>query len=128
MNRATMIWTILMIAGGGFLVVRAAQTGMGSVYVQPVEQTATDDETVITTYETVDPKLRDEAGVTFSWARTLGVWCAALLTLCIFSFLYGDNAFYKVAESIFVGVSAAYAMVVAFWNELVVAGFRDGKP
>lgn len=37
-----------------------------------------------------------------------GVWVAALLTLCIFSFLYRDNPFYKFAEHLFVGVSAGY--------------------
>ena len=36
------------------------------------------------------------------------VWVAALLTLAIYSFLYKDNPFYKVAEYIFVGVSAGY--------------------
>lgn len=47
------------------------------------------------------------------------VWCAALLTLMIFSFLYRDNAFYKFAEHLFVGVSAAYWMVQAFWQDMV---------
>ena len=39
--------------------------------------------------------------------------------MCVFSFLYRDNPFYKLAESIFVGISAAYWMVVAFWDVLV---------
>ncbi|MFC1851042.1 hypothetical protein ACFL27_12685 [candidate division CSSED10-310 bacterium] len=38
----------------------------------------------------------------------VGVWVAAFLTLCIFSFLYKDNPFYKFAEHLFVGVSAGY--------------------
>ena len=38
---------------------------------------------------------------TFIWT-TLG----AFLTLCIFSFLYRDNVFYKIAEHLVVGVSA----------------------
>ncbi|MEZ4397200.1 MAG: hypothetical protein R3C71_09840 [Candidatus Krumholzibacteriia bacterium] len=50
--------------------------------------------------------------------ESLGVWCAALLTLAIFSFLYKDNPFYKFAEHLFTGVSAAYWMVVAFWNQV----------
>ena len=37
----------------------------------------------------------------------------------IFSFLYRDNPFYKVAESVLVGVSAAYWMVVGFWDVIV---------
>jgi len=51
-------------------------------------------------------------------AETLGIWFAALLTLAIFSFLYKDNPFYKFAEHLFTGVSAAYWMVVAFWVQV----------
>lgn len=47
------------------------------------------------------------------------VWLGAILTLCIFSFLYKDNPFYKFAEHLFVGVSAAYWMVQGIWNTLV---------
>ncbi|MDP8221929.1 MAG: hypothetical protein P9L99_01100 [Candidatus Lernaella stagnicola] len=46
-------------------------------------------------------------------------WFAAFLTLCILSFLYDDNPFYKFAEHLFVGVSAAYWMVVGFWTVIV---------
>lgn len=42
------------------------------------------------------------------------VWIAAMLTLAIFSFLYRDNPFYKLAEHLFVGVSTGYLVVVAF--------------
>lgn len=45
-----------------------------------------------------------------------GVWVAALLTLFIFSFLYKDNPLYKFAEHLFVGVSAAYYVVLNFWT------------
>jgi len=46
------------------------------------------------------------------------VWIGALLTLAIFSFLYRDNPFYKVAEHIFVGVSNGYA--VTFYYHLIL--------
>src|SRR5262249_31286536 len=49
----------------------------------------------------------------------LGVWVAALLTLCIFSFLYKDNPFYKFPEHVFVGVSAGYYIVLNFWTVIV---------
>ncbi|TPW17297.1 MAG: hypothetical protein FD129_436, partial [bacterium] len=49
----------------------------------------------------------------------LALWVGALLTLMIFSFLYKDNPFYKFAEHLFVGVSAAYWMSTAFWNTLM---------
>lgn len=49
-------------------------------------------------------------------SHDLGVWVAALLTLCIFSFLYKDNPLYKFAEHLFVGVSAGYYLVLNFWT------------
>ena len=42
----------------------------------------------------------------------IGTWVAALLTLCIFSFLYRDNPFYRFAEHLFVGVSVGYGIVL----------------
>lgn len=56
------------------------------------------------------------------------LWMAALLTLMIYSFLYKDNPFYKFAEHLFVGVSAAYAMILAFWNTLVPNCFGEISP
>ena len=46
----------------------------------------------------------------------LGVWIAAALTLCIFSFLYKDNPFYKFAEHLFVGLAAGYGCVIIAKN------------
>lgn len=46
----------------------------------------------------------------------LGTWVAALLTLCILSFLYRDNPLYKFAEHLFVGVSAGYYIVLNYWT------------
>ena len=47
------------------------------------------------------------------------VWLAALLTLCVFSFLYKDNPFYRFAEHLFVGVSAGYYIVLYFWTVIM---------
>jgi hypothetical protein len=57
----------------------------------------------------------------------LGIWIAALLTLALYSFLYKDNPVYKMAEHIFVGVSAGYwlarsyrdVVLPNFWNPLL---------
>jgi hypothetical protein len=49
----------------------------------------------------------------------IGIWLAAFLTLAIFSFLYHDNPVYKLAEHIFVGISAGYGVVIT-WHEAVV--------
>jgi hypothetical protein len=57
--------------------------------------------------------------LTSELAGSIGLWIGGLLTLMIFSFLYRDNPFYKFAEHLFVGVSAAYWMVVGFWSTLV---------
>jgi len=57
--------------------------------------------------------------VVFSLSHTIGIWAAALLTLFVLSFLINDNPLYKIAESMFVGISAAYWMVVGFWDTLI---------
>ena len=49
----------------------------------------------------------------------IGIWVAALLTLCIYSFLYKDNPFYKIAEHIFVGVSAGYGIAYTYHKGLI---------
>lgn len=129
MSREVFWSTVLLIAGGlGLAVVQVARLGeTGTVYVKTVEKSATiaasDDEPEQTAqwiaYQQVEPRNRDEPGVSLSWPRSIGLWLAAFCTLAIFSFLAGDNPAYKLAEAIFVGVSAAYAMVVGFWDTLV---------
>ena len=47
-----------------------------------------------------------------------GVWIAAFLTLCIFSFLYKDNPFYKFAEHLVVGISAGYWTAILWTTNL----------
>jgi len=48
----------------------------------------------------------------------IGVWLLVLMTLCILSYLYGDNPFYKVAEHLFVGVSAGYVFALTWWDQI----------
>jgi hypothetical protein len=55
----------------------------------------------------------------FSDNQNLGKWVAAALTLFALSFLYGDNPFYRFTEHVFVGVTAAYWMVLGFWSTIV---------
>lgn len=47
-----------------------------------------------------------------------GTWLAAFFTLGIISFLYKDNPWYKISESIFVGISAGYWFTISFWDNL----------
>jgi hypothetical protein len=53
---------------------------------------------------------------------TVGIWLAALLTLCTLSFLYKDNPFYRFAESLFIGVSvgfgAASVVIYTFYDDI----------
>lgn len=119
----TMVWALIAAAGLAFLTWRAMSYGAGTVYVKEVPilaEPGTPNERVVDQTTTRIPAtvVEEEQGH-LSWPRTFGVWVAAILTLCIFSFLFGDNVFYKLAESIFVGVSAAYAMVVAFWTAVM---------
>ena len=51
--------------------------------------------------------------------QVFGIWLGALCTLAIWSFLYKDNPFYKFAEQIFVGVSAAYWFVYTIYQILI---------
>jgi len=44
---------------------------------------------------------------------------AGLLTLAIFSFLYRDNPIYKMAESLLIGVSIGYFLVITWTNSLM---------
>lgn len=43
---------------------------------------------------------------------------AAFLTLCIFSFLYKDNPFYRFAEHLVVGISAGYWIAILYHTSL----------
>ena len=47
--------------------------------------------------------------------ETLGIWIAAVLTLCIYSFLYRDNPFYRFAEHLLVGMSVGYIIVITIY-------------
>ena len=53
-----------------------------------------------------------------AFSTILGAWIAAFLTLGILSYLYRDNPFYKIAEHVFVGVSAAYWAATFYWTQI----------
>ncbi len=54
-----------------------------------------------------------------SVAAVWGVWIAAILTICIYSFLYKDNPLYKFAESLFVGLGAAYFLSLLYHETIM---------
>jgi len=59
------------------------------------------------------------------------IWISGLLTLCIFSFLYKDNPFYKFAEHLFVGVANGYFLTFTVHRVLIpnlfTPLFREGR-
>lgn len=140
----------LVVAAILFLVYRAAFTtpGMSRIYVvdRPVTVTQTapdggatefswtvEDEVPLRTAVESQRAIAAGAAPTagsprLSMSRTIGTWIAAFLTLAIFSFLWRDNPLYKLAEAIFIGVSAGYWMVVGFWSVLVPNLFAKLAP
>ncbi len=58
------------------------------------------------------------AGLSSSNAALIGTWVAALLTLAVFSYLVGDNPIFRLAEHLFIGVSAGYASALT-WNAIL---------
>jgi hypothetical protein len=109
MKRETLIWLILLLAAGVYIVVRLVTTGMGIAYEERING------------EVFPANAWDALAGNgqVSLARSIGVWVAALGTLFILSFAYKDSPLYKIAESTFVGVSAAYWMVVGFWSTII---------
>jgi len=54
----------------------------------------------------------------------LQIWIIAFFTLALFSFLYKDNPFYKIAEHIFAGLSAGY-YVGLIWHSVIIQQMID---
>lgn len=108
-SREKLIWGVLLALAVVWIAYRTATHGMGYEYVEYSGE------------QFVEATFADHAAGTamFSLSRTIGTWVAALMTLAIFSFLYKDNPCYKFAEAVFVGVSAAYYMVISFWTVIV---------
>lgn len=119
MNRSTAIWTAVFLLGLAALVGRAAVTGAGSRYIREIPVKSADGKLLWNRYEAAPPKALGEPGVSWSGPRTFGLWLSALLTLATFSLLYGDNPFFKVAQSLVVGVAAGFAVVTGVWTMLV---------
>ncbi len=135
-------WTIIIAVIVVLIGIRLSiGQGMGKVYVERVDKivevaavaasdahAATPAQTIKwTQYNGVDPKIyyaaqaKDPAQtvVSLSWPRTFGLWLGAFFTLAIFSFMYRDNPGYRFAEAVIIGVSAAYWMVIGFWDVVV---------
>ena len=51
-----------------------------------------------------------------SLPELVGAGLGLVFTLFVFSYIFGDNALFRIAMSIFVGVASAFAGVVAWYN------------
>ncbi len=138
MSGPTRTWAIIIAVIIALVGIRMSiGQGMGRVYSQRLDQrvevpanekTGTAATTVTwTEWHVVQPKIYEAAQladakqtqVAFSWSDTIGLWIGAFFTLAVFSFLYRDNAGYRLAEAVIIGVSAAYWGVIGFWDTLV---------
>ena len=125
MRRETTIWAAVFLVGAVALFGRSVltETGMGREYVQEVPMAGGQwnqyDSATYREYAQAVAADPTQIEYRFSLPRSFGLWIAAFFTLAVMSFMYRDNPFYKVAESVLVGVSAAYWMVVGFWDVLV---------
>ena len=54
--------------------------------------------------------------MTVETPELIGAWLSIFLTLCILSYLYGDNPLYKVAEHLFLGVSIGIGVVQQYYG------------
>jgi hypothetical protein len=66
-----------------------------------------------------------------SSAVMIGAWVAVGFSLCMYSFLYKDNPFFKFGEHVFVGVSVGYLLTITYYqvmtNKLYVPMTQQGK-
>ncbi|MBD3233771.1 MAG: hypothetical protein GF315_08620 [candidate division Zixibacteria bacterium] len=54
-----------------------------------------------------------------TWIEFVQIWIIAFFTISLFSFLYKDNPFYRIAEHIFAGLSAGY-YVGLVWHAVIL--------
>lgn len=52
------------------------------------------------------------------------IWIIAFFTLALFSFMYKDNPFYRIAEHIFAGLTAGY-QVGLIWDTIIIQQLWD---
>ncbi|MEE8404635.1 MAG: hypothetical protein V3S17_04525 [candidate division Zixibacteria bacterium] len=59
-----------------------------------------------------------------SGIEILQIWIIAFFTLALFSFLYKDNPFYRLAENIFAGLTTGY-QVGLIWDTVIIQKVWD---
>jgi len=90
---------------------------------------------VLILFASVNISLLINGDLQMDW-EGLGIMVAAGLTLALYSFLYKDNPFFKMAENLFVGVAAAYVfgqywyptIYGEIWVRLIDLSQGEGDP
>ena len=101
----------------GLLLLRSAFTGTGVIKIGPQTVIVNGQEKVREVVVDRSTPLSDTVHI--HWKRTVGLWVAGFCTLAVLSFLWGDNPLYKSVESLYIGASAGYWLVLSFWSEIV---------
>jgi hypothetical protein len=57
--------------------------------------------------------------------EAIGMTIAAGLTLMMFSFIYKDNAFFKLGEHLYLGISVGYYLNIMYWNVIYPDVIRE---
>jgi len=61
----------------------------------------------------------------------IGAWVAVGFSLCMYSFLYKDNPFFKFGEHVFVGISIGYLLTITYYqvmtNKLYIPMMQQRK-
>jgi len=53
--------------------------------------------------------------------ETIGIWIGAFLTLGLFSWMYKENAWFRIVENVFVGASLGHLAVTGYQNVMDIA-------
>ncbi len=59
-----------------------------------------------------------------SAADVIGLWVAVILTLIVYSYLFADSGLFRLAQYLFVGVAAGYAVIQA-WHGALLPRIED---
>lgn len=59
------------------------------------------------------------------FAPLIGPFIAAILTVMVFSYIFGDNVLFKLAAHVFVGVAIGYAIII-IWYQVFIPTFSSG--
>jgi hypothetical protein len=114
-KKKTIIWAVIGLSFLAFLLVRVLTDKMIAPW--PYQESVEVNTPVTNQFGVVIGE--ESTQMTRTTFKGFWTWIGAFFTICIMSFLYDDNPFYKFAEHVFVGVSAAYWMVLGFWNVIV---------